>query len=292
MFPDSACSINIATINVNLLPPESKWACLTRTDALESGLAALMEATLNAFWKRYGIMRSILMYYAKPFAKQRMMGFYRSFVQPGDLCFDVGAHVGSRTRVFLALGARVVAIEPQPDFMKLLQRWYGANPNVTLVDAALGAASGHAEMRISQRTPTVTTLSTEWIDQVTAVPSFAWVEWDQAQTVKVTTLDTLIAENGEPAFCKIDVEGYELEVLRGLSRPIRALSFEYIPAARDLAVHCAEHIATMGDYRFNWALGESLQLQQEWHNADQLTAYLRQLPPDARSGDIYARLPH
>src|SRR6186997_2056305 len=103
---------------------------------------------LNAFWKRYGIARSILMYYAKPFAKQRMMGFYRAFVQPGDLCFDVGAHVGSRTRVFLALGARVVAIEPQPDFMKLLRRWYGANPNVTLIDDALGAASGQAEMRI------------------------------------------------------------------------------------------------------------------------------------------------
>ena len=73
-------------------------------------------------------------------------------------------------------------------------------------------------------TPTVTTLSKPWIEAVQQTDSFAHVHWEPGATVSVITLDDLIAQYGEPAFCKIDVEGYELEVLRGLSRPLRTLS--------------------------------------------------------------------
>src|SRR5918997_5251407 len=112
--------------------------------------------------------------------------------------------------------------------MRLLRRWYGRHANVELIEQAVGAAPGTRTLFVSERTPTVTTLSRDWMASVGATPGFAGVRWDRGIPVRVTTLDELIAHYGAPAFCKIDVEGAELDVLRGLSSPLKTLSFEYI----------------------------------------------------------------
>ena len=109
--------------------------------------------------------------------------------------------------------------------------------------------------------------------------------------VPVTTLDELIARHGLPAFCKIDVEGYELEVLCGLSRPIPALSFEYLSVCLDRARACVARLAELGQYQFNWSVGESHRLRSDgWLDADRLLAHLGDLGAAGGSGDIYARL--
>ena len=113
-----------------------------------------------------GLLRSILVYYGNPFKLRRMQRFYAQFMGPGDLCFDIGAHVGNRLFVWSRLGARVVAVEPQPLCLALLRRWYGRRPDVTLVDAAIGAEQGQGALWISPDTPTVTTLSQSWIESV------------------------------------------------------------------------------------------------------------------------------
>lgn len=233
--------------------------------------------------------RSLAMYYGKPFGHRRLVSFYRQFVETASVCFDVGAHVGNRTRAFLSLGAQVVAIEPQANFMQVLRRLYGSNPRVALIEAALGESVGEAEMLISEDTPTVTTLNHEWVEQVAKTDGFAWVEWNQKQQVELTTLDALIEQFDEPAFCKIDVEGYELQVLKGLTRPIKAISLEYTPAAMQIALDCIAYLDGLGHYEFNWARAESMKLQAVWVNAEQLTSHLHQIPPEAKSGDIYAR---
>lgn len=238
-----------------------------------------------------GLVRSILIYYANPFKLRRMRRFYAQFIRPGDLCFDVGAHVGNRLFVWTQLGARVVGIEPQPRCAALLQRWYGRNPQVTLVADAVGAAPGTQTLWVSGATPTVTTLSREWIAAVQQADSFTGVSWDGAVPVTVTTLDELIGRYGVPAFSKIDVEGYELEVLRGLSQPLPALSFEYVPAARDLAAGCVKRLTELGDYEYNWSLGEQHRWQcPQWLGADRTAEFLTGLAVDDPSGDIYARL--
>lgn len=236
-----------------------------------------------------GLLRSLLMYYGVPGRYGRMRRFYRQFIQPGDLCFDVGAHVGNRIRVWLALGARVVAVEPQPQMMAWLQRLYGRHPRVTLVAAAVGAAPGQATLHVSSRTPTVSTLSAAWITAVQQDPSFAHVSWDTAVSVPLTTLDELMASYGRPAFCKLDIEGYELEALRGLTQPLPALSFEHIPAAADLTIACLNYLAQLGDYRFNFAPGESHRLLwSAWRTPAELHAALPQLA--SGSGDVYGVL--
>lgn len=220
-----------------------------------------------------------------------MRRLFASFVRPEDVVFDVGAHVGSRVRAMRALGARVVAIEPQPLLARWLHLVYGRDPHVTILPAAVGQAEADARLFVSSRTPTVSTLSQSWMGAVARVPSFAAVQWDTAVPVKVTTLDALVAVYGRPSFCKIDVEGYETAVLHGLSQPLPALSFEYIPAVKERAVACVRRLGELGAYRFNWSPGETHKLQAvHWLTAAEITAVLQGMTEQDKSGDVYARL--
>lgn len=238
-----------------------------------------------------GLVRSLIMYYSNPLKLWRMQGFYAQFIKPGDLAFDIGSHVGNRLWIWSRLGAHVVALEPQPLFFEFLQRWYGKRPGVALIEAAAGAAPGEATLWISERTPTVTTVSRNWINDVRQAKSFATVEWQTQITVPLTTLDQLIATHGLPTFCKIDVEGFEADVLQGLSQPISVLSIEYVPATIAIALACIERLAQLGTYEFNWSIGESHRWQRHaWLSANEMCDYLTQLTIDDKSGDIYARL--
>jgi FkbM family methyltransferase len=237
-----------------------------------------------------GLLRSILMYHGIPLRNRALARFYAQFVRPGDLCFDVGAHVGNRLWAFSKLGARVVVLEPQPYCMHLLRRWYGRHAHVELVELAVGAETGTRTLFISERTPTVSTISADWIAAVKDTPGFTEVRWDRTIPVRVVTLNELIACYGPPVFCKIDVEGAEFDVLRGLSYPLKALSFEYVPAAVDVAVACIGHLDALGRYEYNWSPSELHRLRSSvWLSPGEMTDLLRRMPVGGWPGDVYAR---
>ncbi len=241
--------------------------------------------------QRLGLAHSLLRYYGVPFRIRLLAGFYAEFIRPGDLCFDIGAHVGDRIRAWLRLGARVVALEPNPACFGILEWLYGTSEDVTLLPEAAGAAIGARRLLVSESNPTMSTLSVEWAHSIGRARQFAGVRWESESTVRTTTLDDLIDAYGRPAFCKIDVEGLEAEVLHGLNVPIKALSFEYNPAVPELADECLARLAAVGPYEFNWTARELPRLQaSRWLTAREISKSLSGLSPEHPTGDVYARL--
>lgn len=214
-------------------------------------------------------------------------------VRSGDLCFDVGAHLGDRTDVLSRLGARVVAVEPQHSLAEVLRRRFGTNSAVTVEETALGSVAGSADMRISDAT-TLSSLSPDWIRRVRESGRFADHEWtSRTEKVQVSTLDDLIDRHGKPRFCKIDVEGFEFEVLQGLTEPIHCVSYEFVPEYVEAAIRCAQRLDALGTAEFNLSLEESMVLLFEaWKNTEEMCSYLRQMDVASTAfGDIYARFP-
>jgi FkbM family methyltransferase len=238
-----------------------------------------------------GVVRSVRIYYGSRERMRQMTALYRRFVEPGDLVFDIGAHVGDRIAAFRRLGCRVVALEPQLAAFRFLRAVYGRRSGVSLVHAAASDHEGSLTLQLNLANPTISTASGAFIDAAKGASGWEDEHWDEIVEVPAVTLDALIREHGLPGFAKIDVEGFELAVLRGLSQPLRALSFEFTTIQRDLAEACVGRLMALGPYRFNIALGESQELGFAASiSADELIAYLRTLPHEANSGDVYALL--
>jgi FkbM family methyltransferase len=240
-------------------------------------------------WK--GVERSVRIYYGSRERMRRMTALYRRFVKPGHLVFDIGSHVGDRIAALRRLGCRVVAVEPQPAAFSYLQGVYRGHSGVTLVHAAVSDRAGTLPLRLNLANPTVSTASTAFIDAADGAVGWEGQRWERVIKVRAVTLDGLIRAHGVPAFAKIDVEGFELEVLKGLSRPLPALSFEFTTIQRDVAEVCIARLEALGRYAFNVALGESQRLAFAAPvSADEMLTALRGLPHQANSGDVYALL--
>ena len=216
--------------------------------------------------------------------------FYSQFVNKGDLCFDVGANVGRRTKVFLKLEAMVIAVEPQEHCMAKLRKKYVDNDRVVLVQKAVGEKKGQAQMMLCD-SHSLSSLSKNWVDSVKASGRYSSCTWNRTVTVPVVSLDDLILQYGKPAFMKIDVEGYEYEVLKGLSQPIRMLCFEFTPEFIDSAIKCVEHLSKIGPAKFNYCLEDKPAsfVLSRWCTPEQMREVLGSLCSRRTVGDIYVK---
>ena len=216
---------------------------------------------------------------------------YVDFVRRGDLVFDIGAHVGDRVASFRRLGARVVAVEPQPAMVWVLKLLNGRRADVAIEAAAVGRLAGSTGLMINADNPTVSTASPAFVSAARDALGWESQRWTRSVEVPVTTLDALIGKHGAPAFIKIDVEGFEAEALQGLSRAVKALSFEFTTIQRDVALACIERCIALGYARFNAALGESQTfVHADWVGGEEIARWVSGLPHAANSGDIYAAL--
>nr|WP_255699978.1 FkbM family methyltransferase [Jiella avicenniae] len=242
-----------------------------------------------AAWR--GIARSLAVYRLDRRHRASLTRFAGTFVRPGDLVFDIGAHVGDRTAAFAGIGAKVVAVEAQPRLARLLRWQFRRSRRVTVVGAAVGRTAGTLSLRLNTRNPTVASASEGFVAAAGAgAAGWEGQVWDATITVDCTTLDELIARFGRPAFVKIDVEGFEAEVLAGLSPEYapEALSFEFVTMDRAPALQALQEAVRLGYAGFDVSLGES----HEWvfgerQTAEALEAYLQDLPEAANSGDVY-----
>jgi FkbM family methyltransferase len=218
--------------------------------------------------------------------------FYEQFITKNDLVFDVGCNIGSRTKIFLNLGAKVVGFEPQNDLCEHLYAHLKRNKSFSLERTALGATSEIKKIKISDA-HVLSSMSDRWIQATQESGRFKCYNWDKTEKVKVTTLDEKIKVYGIPKYIKIDVEGYEYEVLKGLSVPVQNISTEFTAEDMDNSYNCIDHISTLSDFTFNYSTSENLTLSdQKWKSNKEIKISLNNLcnKNNKAWGDIYAKL--
>lgn len=217
--------------------------------------------------------------------------FFTKLINPGDLIFDVGANLGNYAELFAGIGARVVALEPNPDCVSHIRRSY-PKMKIDTVNTAVGACPGVATIRIAQRSD-ISSMSADWMHAIAKAQSIDDSVWSSNLTVPVITLDSLIQRYGKPRFIKIDVEGFEENVLAGLSEPTELLSFEFNTNFLDATSRCLELLGRLGDWKFNYVVGEPHNFElSDWVNAEQLSKRLEVLDKSLGYGDVFAMEKH
>lgn len=239
----------------------------------------------------YGVVEAMRKHREQTAQQLNRIRFYSQFISAGDTVIDVGAHIGNRVEAFRALGALVVAVEPLPERVNGLRRKFGKDQKVEVIDAALGRSLGSAKLWVCSSCDALSTISETFIRDTRTSGRFSHRRWNSQQPVNITTLDALIKQYGEPSFIKIDVEGYELEVLSGLTYAVPALSVEWTPERTKDATQCIQRLFSLGFTEFNISFGESMTMSSRtWRSVAEIKALLNALQKeDILFGDIYAR---
>lgn len=213
--------------------------------------------------------------------------FYKELLKPNSLCFDVGANTGEKTFALLKAGMRVVAFEPQVECAREIEaRCYDYRDKLEIVQAGVGAAEGTAKLYVKDLS-VITSFDKDWEGTVT-----------ETVEVPITTLKDSIAKFGQPDYCKIDVEGWEVEVLSGLDVLIPLITLEYNLSEKGLAntQKCLDlltelssealliNISPLEDYRLEF---------ETWYNMDQFSSVFPSKFIDRENfsfGDLWIRM--
>ena len=204
----------------------------------------------------------------------------------GDLFFDIGAHLGEKSKKILDKNLKIVMLEPLPQCVKQLKESFKNSKNVEILEKAVGRTVGNMALEVNSKMPTISTMAKHWKNG-----RFSNQKWDQIISVEVTTLDHLIKIYGLPKYIKIDVEGFELDVLLGLSQKAGIISFEFTSEFLDQSIKCLNHLKKIGYSEFNLSIGESRKFFFEWSNADNLILNLTNESKKNKLlwGDIYCK---
>ena len=224
--------------------------------------------------------------------EQSQLAFYSQFISKRDLVFDVGANVGSRSKLFLNLGAKVIAFEPQPELCEHLTQHLRNHTRFTLMPIGLGLNTSVVKLRISDA-HVLSSMSERWINATKNSGRFIEYNWDTKINVDISTLDLEIARHGVPTYVKIDVEGYELEVLKGLSKPINFISIEFTEEDIQQSIACMDKLDKLGNYQYNFSDGETHFFENDkWFTKNQLVDFLNSKKEKKSHlwGDIFCKL--
>lgn len=207
--------------------------------------------------------------------RRRECEFYRDLLEgfkPGGLIFDIGANQGYKTQMFLNLGARVVAVDPDTTNQEILREKFLRNRlkrmPLVIVGKAVSEKNSKTRMWIDSPGSALNTLSGKWADTLRSDGKrFGHsVDFGNSREVETVTVEDLFAAHGLPYFLKIDVEGHELSVLRGMRQPVPYLSFEVnLPEFLEEGIECIRvlgQISPDGEFNYSSECARGLELQQ------------------------------
>jgi FkbM family methyltransferase len=214
-----------------------------------------------------------------------------TFLQEADLVFDVGLNLGDKAAVYLELGCRVVGFEPQREIYVQAVDRFRNNGDFIGENISLDSKKGVSTIRIASF-HTISSMNLEYIRRVQEL-RFSKYSWDREEPVNTDTLDNMIVKYGVPKYIKIDVEGYELNVLRGLTKKIEYISIEFITEMLGPVKECLDYINRLNGERssFNYIYGNNDHFYfGRWIGKDEIIAYLDSVNDrETEFGDIFIR---
>lgn len=213
--------------------------------------------------------------------------FYSKIFSSNDLVFDIGANNGNRTSVFLDIGAKVIAVEPNPKLVKRLKRKYS---KATIVDKAVGGKKGVVTLYLNEA-DVLSTTSEEWMKTAKDSGRFGSLaeKFNDKVDVEQITINELIEKYGVPKFVKMDTEGTELEIVESIndSKPF-SISLEFaIPESKNSTLNSIDYLHNLGYKKFNISLGESMEFISNKNFDYNVMITLMNALPEMSWGDIY-----
>lgn len=207
-----------------------------------------------------------------------------------DLIFDVGANIGDMTNIFKNNAKKVVAFEPNPQLSNQLR--YRFNMDDVVIDPrGISDDIGIKNFNISAA-HTISTLSDDWVTNSRFSDLNAW---DLVLEIETITLDKAIDEYGVPDYIKIDIEGYEYEVLTSFTKLLNhtIISFEWAEEQKSKLIEIINHLHHLGYNKFYRAENDIVLFDKDidWVNYDEFK-FADDLNPNRKEkwGMVYVKV--
>ncbi len=216
----------------------------------------------------------------------KLTKFYSKLIHKGFLCFDIGANVGAKSIIFLKNGAKVIAFEPQKSCLPSLQKIAEKQNDTTFKYFIKGIdiTAGTRELYLSNHSE-IATFSKTFKNTYNG----NYMNWDKKETVETVTLNSCIQQFGVPHFCKIDVEGYECEILTSLKYNIPIIEFEFLAGFLDKVLPLIELISDTNT-RFNYTKNENSKFEiKEWVDSNKIIEIIKTFPKDKFHTNIFVK---
>ncbi len=203
-----------------------------------------------------------------------------------NIIFDIGAHKGDKSKKLINFFSKIVLVEPQPECIKILKSKFSKYKNIIIVETGVSSREQSLELKINSSNPLISTFSDKWTKG-----RFKESKWDQKLNITTTTLDKLVNQFGNPDFIKIDVEGHEYDVVKGLSKKVGTISFEFTSEFFEESLKCLNYLQKLGYEKFNYSEGERRKFNTDWVKKEKLVSILKkELEKNSLLwGDIYTK---
>lgn len=220
----------------------------------------------------------------KAISSYKLTKFYSKLIHKNSLCFDVGANVGLKSIVFLKNGARVIAFEPQKNCIPSLQKIDNKYSNFKFLSKGIDITAGKRELHLSNYSE-IATFSETFKNTYNG----DYIQWNKKETVETLTINDCIESFGIPEFCKIDIEGYECEIIRSLKYNIPIIEFEFLAGFLNKVLQLIELISDKNT-RFNYTKNENSKFEiKEWIDSVQFIKIIKTFPNNKFHTNVFVK---
>jgi FkbM family methyltransferase len=176
------------------------------------------------------------------------------------LVIDIGANVGNTVEEFLNSSEQVICFEPNPALVSHLKNRFFKRP-VVVDGRGVSNHRGKQIFKISN-TNTISTFSEDWINNSRFTDLYDWKREVEVETI---TMDDIIDEYGIPDYIKLDIEGYEYEVLTSFSKllPNTVFAFEWAEEQKNKINLIINHLTNLGYNQFSYTEADSIKLDED-----------------------------